>query len=175
MAITCLCTPIIQKKEIMVYINSKPLKFWTKIVSWSNLFNVECFAYGFHDSMEYANLTYEQQKILQHLISSILGIYFLEWTPGSGKKKIIKYLTKHLQTLGKQVILVVTTSATTSRISYKACIVRKYLKIPLWGYLYVLQQLNATLQKIQILNIIIIDEMSLLTNKLLNLVYMHIK
>ncbi len=29
-----------------------------------NLFNVECFAYDFHESMEYANLTYEQQQIL---------------------------------------------------------------------------------------------------------------
>jgi hypothetical protein len=69
----------------------------------------------------------------------------------------------------------IVTTITTSRLSCKACIVHKYLKIPLWGYLYVLQQPNATLQRIQNLDIIIIDEMPLLTNKLLNLVYMHIK
>jgi hypothetical protein len=85
------------------------------------------------------------------------------------------YLTKHLQTLGNLFFLVATTGATTSRLSCKIGIIHKYFRIPIWGYLYALQQPNATLQKIQKFDIIIIDEMSLLGNTLLNSVYMCIK
>jgi hypothetical protein len=77
--------------------------------------------------------------------------------------------------LGKKVLLVATTSVATSRLSHKIGIVHKYFRIPTWGYLYVLQQPNATLQKIQKFDIIIIDEVSLFINTLLNLVYMCIK
>ncbi len=36
-----------------------------------NLFDVDYFAHNFHDSMQDANLTYDQQQIFQHLISSM--------------------------------------------------------------------------------------------------------
>jgi hypothetical protein len=41
-----------------------------------NLFNVDYFAHDFHDSMQDANLTYDQQQIFQHLISPMQGNIF---------------------------------------------------------------------------------------------------
>ncbi len=110
------------------------------------------------------------------MTSSKSSIYFSEGTPRGGKTFFVKYLTnKHLQTLGKKVILVTIIGAATYRLSCKVGTIHKYFRIPIQGYLYALQQPNATLQRIQNFDIIIIDEMSLLTNTLLNLVYMCIK
>jgi hypothetical protein len=78
---------------------------------------------------------------------------------GSGIFSKIKYVTNHLQTSGEKILLVAIINVATCRLSCKVGIVHKYFRIPIQGYLYALQQPNATLQRIQNFDIIIIDEM----------------
>jgi hypothetical protein len=90
-------------------------------------------------------------------------------------KKKLKKFNQTPPNIGDFYFFGSTTGVAISRLSCKVGIVHKYFIIPIWGYLYVLQQPNATLQKNQKIDIIIIDEMSLLKNTLLNSVYMCIK
>jgi hypothetical protein len=61
--------------------------------------------------------------------------------------------------LGEIFLLLTTIIVATFRLSCKVGIVHKYFRIPIQGYFYALQQPNATLQRIQNFDIIIIDEM----------------
>jgi hypothetical protein len=78
------------------YIGNKICNEQFTLKDVDNLFDVECFAHDFYDSMQDKNLTYHQQQIFQHLISSMSCIYFLKWTPQSKKNVLTKCLTNHL-------------------------------------------------------------------------------
>jgi hypothetical protein len=52
--------------------------------------------------MQDTNLTYDQQQIFKHLTSSMLGIYFLEWTPRSEKQKIKKQFNQTPLNIGEK-------------------------------------------------------------------------
>ncbi len=62
-----------------------------------------------------------------------------------------------------------------SRHSPIAEIVHAQYKIPIHGYMNTLIELNNTLQKLRLIDVFIIDEMSLLTNIMLNSIYTKIK
>jgi ATP-dependent exoDNAse (exonuclease V) alpha subunit len=85
-------------------------------------------------------------------------------TLGSGNTFFIRYLTKYYMLLKKKVILTTTTGCATSRLSSKASIVHNTFHIQCKGYVHPLQKLSVEFQILKEVDIIIIDEMSMMTN-----------
>jgi hypothetical protein len=88
-------------------------------------------------------------------------------TLGSGKTFFIQYLTEYYMLSKKKVILIATTWCYTSRLSSKASIVHNIFHIQCKGYVRPLQKWNVEFQILKEANIIIIDEMSIMTSTLL--------
>ncbi len=88
-------------------------------------------------------------------------------TPGSGKTFFIQYLTKYYMLLKKKVILTVTIGCVASRLSSKASTIHNTFHIQCKGYVQPLQELRVEFQILQEANIIIIDEISMMTSTLL--------
>jgi ATP-dependent exoDNAse (exonuclease V) alpha subunit len=88
-------------------------------------------------------------------------------TPSSGKTFFIQYLTEYYMLLKKKVIFTVTTGCATSRLSSKASTVHNTFHIQCKGYVQPLQELGVEFQILKEANIIIIDEMSMMTSTLL--------
>ncbi len=75
----------------------------------------------------------------------------------------------------KKVLILTTIGAMASKLSLATEIVHTWYKIPICGYLYTLIEPNNTLQKLRLIDVFIIDEMSLLTNMMLSSIYTKIK
>jgi ATP-dependent exoDNAse (exonuclease V) alpha subunit len=88
-------------------------------------------------------------------------------TPGSGKTFFIQYLIEYYMLLKKKVILIATTGCVASRLSSKASTVHNTFHIQCKGYVRPLQELSVEFQILKEANIIIIDEMSMMTSTLL--------
>jgi ATP-dependent exoDNAse (exonuclease V) alpha subunit len=89
-------------------------------------------------------------------------------TLGSGKTFFIRYLTEYYMLLKKKVILTATTTrCVASRFSSKASIVHNTFHIQCKGYVQPLQELSVEFQILKEVDIIIIDEMSMMTSTLL--------
>ena len=93
---------------------------------------------------------------------------------GSHFYKIL-YLTYYLQGISKKVLLYGSTAATSRRLSSRATIVHTNFRIPPKGYLYALQEPNLTLQKLRETDVFIIDEMSMMTSRIINAIYYRVK
>ncbi len=87
-------------------------------------------------------------------------------THGSGNTFFIQYLTEYYMLLKKKVILTTTTRCATSRLSSKASTVHNTFHIQCKGYVQPLQKLSVEFQILKEVDIIIIDEMSLMTSTL---------
>jgi ATP-dependent exoDNAse (exonuclease V) alpha subunit len=88
-------------------------------------------------------------------------------TPSSGKTFFIRYLTKYYMLLKKKVILTATTGCVTSRFSSKVSLVHNTFHIQCKGYVQPLQELSVEFQILKEADIIIINEMSMMTSTLL--------
>jgi hypothetical protein len=87
-------------------------------------------------------------------------------TLGSGKTFFIQYLTEYYMLLKKKVILTVTTRCVVSRFGSKTSTDDTF-HIQCKGYIRPLQELSVEFQIFKEVNIIIIDEMSMMTSTLL--------
>jgi hypothetical protein len=103
------------------------------------------------------------------------SIKFLKGSLGSGKSFFIKYLTIYLTNQGKNVLLSITIGAMASRHLPIVETIHAQYKIPIGGYMNTLIEPNNTLQKLRPIDVFIINEMSLLTNIMLNSIYTRIK
>jgi hypothetical protein len=126
--------------------------------------------------MENAHLNDEQQQIFDNINNIDSGLYFIEGTPGSGKTFFIKYLTNHLiQTTEKKILLYAPTGAAATKLSPNTSTIHTLFKLPIRGPLYALQQSNLTLQRLQAADVIIVDEMSMITTVQLTSIYSRLK
>jgi ABC-type branched-subunit amino acid transport system ATPase component len=100
---------------------------------------------------------------------------FMLRTPGSGKTFFIRYLTEYYMLLKKKVILTTTTWCATSRHSSKTSIVRNTFQILCKGYVRPLQELSVEFQILKEVDIIIIDEMSMMTSTLLHYIEIRLR
>ncbi len=84
-----------------------------------------------------------------------------------GKLFFVKYITQHFQTLGKNVLL----STTTGTVAFCLCSTTTTIHIafciPVQGYLSILLEPSNVIEKLKIANVIIINEMSMMTNNIL--------
>jgi hypothetical protein len=87
----------------------------------------------------------------------------------------VKYLTHYLQTEGKNVILTTTIGAATLQLSQHACTIHTQFGIHVHGYLFVLPQPSNILQSLKYANVIIIDEMSVMTNTMVCAIEQRLK
>jgi len=87
-------------------------------------------------------------------------------TLGSGNTFFIRYLTEYYMLLKKKVILIATTRCATSMLSSKASTVHNTFHIQCKGYVRPLQKLSVEFQILKEVDIIIIDEMSMMTSTL---------
>jgi ATP-dependent exoDNAse (exonuclease V) alpha subunit len=88
-------------------------------------------------------------------------------TSGSGKTFFIRYLTKYYMLLTKKVILTAITGCVASRLSSKASTVHSTFHIQCKGYVRPLQELSVEFQILKEVDVIIIDEMLMMTSTLL--------
>jgi hypothetical protein len=94
----------------------------------------------------------------------------------SGKTFFIKYLTHHLiQTTEKKILLCAPTGAAATKLSPNASTIHMLFRLTIRGPLYALQQPNLTLQRLQLADVIIVDEMSMMTTIQLTTIYSRLK
>jgi ATP-dependent exoDNAse (exonuclease V) alpha subunit len=125
---------------------------------------MSCFKYDFSFEMENVRLNDEQQHIFDNISNIGSGLYFIEGTPGNRKTFFIKYLTNHLiQKIEKKILLCAPIGAAATRLSSNTSTIHGQFKLPIKDPLYVLQQPNLILQRLHAADVIIIDEMSMMT------------
>jgi ATP-dependent exoDNAse (exonuclease V) alpha subunit len=112
-------------------------------------------------------LTQEQERLLNSIIANLEGLHVLSETPGSGKSFFIKYITQYFQWKGKTVVLSRTTGAAALRLCKTANTIHTTFRIPIQGYLFCLPKPSKVLNKIKTSDVIIIDEMSMMTSYVL--------
>jgi ATP-dependent exoDNAse (exonuclease V) alpha subunit len=88
-------------------------------------------------------------------------------TPSNGKTFFISNLTEYYMLLKNKVILTATTGCAASRFSSKASTVHNTFHRQCKGYVRPLQELSVEFQILKEADVIIIDEMSMMTNTLL--------
>jgi ATP-dependent exoDNAse (exonuclease V) alpha subunit len=88
-------------------------------------------------------------------------------THGSGKTFFIQYLTKYYMLLKKNVILTTTTGCAALRLSSKASTIHITFHIQCKGYVQPLQELSVEFQILKEVDIIIIDDLSMMMSTLL--------
>jgi ATP-dependent exoDNAse (exonuclease V) alpha subunit len=88
-------------------------------------------------------------------------------TPGSGKTFFIRYLTEYYILLKKKVILIATIGNVASKLSSKTSTIHDTFHVQCKGYVQPLQELNVEFQIFKEVDIIIIDEMSMMMSTLL--------
>ena len=120
-------------------------------------------------------LTPDQQRVFYVILQNPTGLYVLTGTPGSGKTFFVKYLAQYFQTQNKLVLLSATTGAAALRLSSTASTTHTLFRIPSRGYLSPLPEPSTILERLHNANVIVIDEMSMITSYMLCTVEHHLK
>jgi hypothetical protein len=121
-------------------------------------------------SMAEAVLTADQSTVFENL-QKANGIHLLSGAPGAGKTFLTQYLTHKSRTAGKKVLLLATTGSAAIRLSRVARTVHSAFKIPHDGRpLAPMFPTDPLFEAILTADIIVIDEMSMLTSYVLSLI-----
>jgi hypothetical protein len=116
-----------------------------------------------------ALLTVDQRQVFKDLQNEH-GVHLLSGAPGSGKTFLTQYLTYNWRVVGKKVLLLATTGAAAVRLSSVAKIVHSAFRIPKDGRpLATMLPTDAMFEAILKADVIVIDEMSMLTSHVFNL------
>jgi ATP-dependent exoDNAse (exonuclease V) alpha subunit len=75
----------------------------------------------------------------------------------------------------KKILLYAPTGAVSTKLSPNASTIHGLFRLPIKGPLYALQQPNLTLQRLHAMDVIIIDEMSMMTSVQLTTIYSKLK
>jgi ATP-dependent exoDNAse (exonuclease V) alpha subunit len=117
-----------------------------------------------------------QSAVKAMLESGRKGVVVLSGGPGTGKTFLTRHLLHKWRQEGRALVVSATTGAAATRISRGAQTVHSAFNIPLDGmYLGSLQQYDATFQRLKQAEIVIIDEMSMLSAPILNLVLFRLQ
>ncbi len=87
----------------------------------------------------------------------------------------IKYITQHFHVHGKNVLLSTITNVVALCLSTIIIIVYTAFHIPTHGYLSILPKPHNVIEKLKSTNVIIIDEMSMMTSNMLCAIEQHLK
>ena len=112
-------------------------------------------------------LTNEQQYVLNNILHNPIGLHILIGTPRSGKTFFVKYMAQHFRLSQNNVFMCATTGTVTLRLSLTASAAHTLFRISSWGYLSPLQEPSIVLEKLQISDVIVIDETSMMTSYML--------
>jgi hypothetical protein len=111
-----------------------------------------------------------EQLIFNNIIKYMTWIKFIEGTHGN-HVIIHKIFNKIFNKPKKKVLVLTTIGAMASGLLLATRIVHTWYKTPICGYSYTLIEPNNTLQELRLIDVFIIDEMSLLTNIMLSCIY----
>ena len=117
----------------------------------------------------------KQRIIFTSITSNLLGLNVLNGTPRSGKIFFVKYITQYFQAQNKKVIISGTTESTTLRLSYITNTIHTTFHIPSHGYLSIYFESSKVINRLQDADVIIINEMSMITSYMLCVIKQHLK
>jgi ATP-dependent exoDNAse (exonuclease V) alpha subunit len=118
----------------------------------------------------------EQAAVEATLLQGASGIAVLSGGPGTGKTFLTRRLIHQWRQAGRSVVVAATTGAAASRISKAAQTVHSAFNIPLDGmYLGSMKSYTDLFQRLQKAEIIVIDEMSMLSSSIFNLVLFRLQ
>ena len=120
-------------------------------------------------------LTQEQEGVLGFIMANPEGLHVLTGTPGNGKSFFIKYIIQYLQLKGKTILQSGTTKAVARWLNKTTNMVHTTFRIPTLGYLSCISKPSKILDKIKTSDVIIIDEMSMMTSYVLCITEQHLK
>lgn len=136
------------------------------------------FDLGLHDDFAGtigAQLTDSQDATFQALRSAV-GAKLISGAPGAGKTFLIRYMVKQWLLKGKKVLLCATTGAAACRLSKVATTAHNLFAIPTkCRYLTPLRTAGDIFAKLLQADIIIIDEMSMLTAYMLDFIFYRLR
>jgi Cdc6-like AAA superfamily ATPase len=118
----------------------------------------------------------EQAAIKAALQAGAKGLVVLSGGPGTGKTFLTRQLIHEWRKEGKALVIAATTGAAATRISRGAQTIHSAFNIPLEGmYLGSMRRYDAVFQRLKNAEVIIIDEMSMLSAPILNLVLFRLQ
>jgi hypothetical protein len=120
-------------------------------------------------------LKHEQQKLFHSIIENPQVMHVLTCTPKTGNFFLVKYITQYSQTLGKNVLLTTTMGTPTFHLCSTSTTVHIAFRILVQGYLSILPKPSNVIEKLKIANVVIINEMSVMTNNILSVVEQRLK
>jgi hypothetical protein len=107
----------------------------------------------------------EQARVKAALLEGATGLVVVSGGPGTGKTFLTRHLIHLWRKAGRSLVVAATTGAAATRISKGARTVHSAFRIPLNGmYLGGLKSYNPKFQRLKKAEIIIIDEMSMLSS-----------
>lgn len=121
-------------------------------------------------AMAQCTLNSEQQQVFNCIVGAGTGLHVLSGAPGSGKTYLTKKLAWHLRSTGRRVLLCGSTGAAAVRLCETAVTLHKAIDAPWQGarYWHPLSPTNLQYYVLLHADVIIVDEMSMLTSNLLN-------
>lgn len=138
----------------------------------------DLFDLGLNDEFENftdAQLTNAQAVVYNNLFGAH-GPHLLSGAPGAGKTFLTQYMVKRWSLQGKKIILCATTGAAACRLSRSASTVHGTFAIPKRGkYLTPLVSSSELYIRLTQADVIIIDEMSMLTASILDFVFYRLR
>jgi hypothetical protein len=108
----------------------------------------------------------EQQRVFDSIIGNPQGLHIFISTLNSGKTFFMKYITQHFQMHDKNMLLSRTIGVVAHCSSSTTTTMHIAFGLPTRGYLFVLLEPDNVIDKFKSINVIIIDEMSIMTNNM---------
>lgn len=152
-----------------------PVPIEERVIKMSDMPSEEALLVELADS-EDVSPNAEQAEVIQQVQHGATGLFVLSGGPGTGKTFVTRYLIHQWRQMKVPMVLAATTGAAATRISKAAQTVHTAFQIPLEGmYLSSLTSLSDTYQRLKSAKVIIIDEMSMLSAPMLNLVLFRLQ
>lgn len=120
-------------------------------------------------------LTSDQLTVFQKIQANPCGVHVISGVPGAGKTLMAKALTVYFESTGKQILLCAWTGPAACRLSHRALTAHSTFLIPASGPLPVLPPSHPMFQRILAADVILIDEFSMITSHLFNMIMYRIK
>lgn len=118
----------------------------------------------------------ESQNFTFQELRAATGARLISGAPSAGKTFLIRYMVKQWLLEGKKVLLCATTGAAACRLSRTATTAHSLFSIPLKGrYLSPLDTTGESFAKISMAGEIVVDEMSMLTAYMLDLIFYRLR